>query len=657
MKIPEGEWILSTGTGGYALGRGDFLNERKYHSYLIAQSGGERINILPAIEEKVILAGNEIYLDSNHYPGTIYPHGHELIVKSWLRPNPAAVYKLDESAYILKEVFMGKYLDFTVVRYTNFTLGPVKLELRPKLALRNHHSLVPPGFWESTRLEILRGEKWLELCLEGTKKCGFLFFDAELINEPLIYKNVLYPMEAARGYDSSEDLYSPGKIRITLPPDAHFDLIISARFLDNPFDLAVEAEERYRKYPLPADKLELLSNKKLIIENRYDFISYRKILHLAGSDFLCCKKDVIAGYPWFTTWGRDAMISLGGVKYLEGGEDFARRVLRRYGELIREGIIPNFIPEDENSASYNTVDAPLWFVIRCGELSEGEFSKEFFKYSAKVILNYAFNKNLKFFLDHDGLIKIREGKFALTWMDAMVYGNPVISRDGKPVEIEALWINALNHFIELAKKLRGKNKKIISTDGFSTSISELQKILRKAKDSMNKFVTLRGVADRLDQNDKPIEEIRPNMVIAASLEYDVFSEEVNRKILETATVKLLTPYGLRTLDPESPAFRKKYVGNQIQRDLAYHQGSTWPYLLLFYVKLLLKVKGEKRETIERIEELIWNFRDKMMSGEYASIPELYDGDEPSIPRGAPAQAWSTFALIEIEEIIKKAAIH
>ncbi len=505
MKIPEGEWILSTGTGGYALGRGDFLNDRKYHSYLVAPIGAERVNILPTIEEKVISAGSEIYLDSNHYPGTIYPHGHELVARSWLRPNPVVIYRLDESAYIMKELFMGKFLDFTVVRYTNLTPNPIKMELRPKFALRNHHSLVPHGFWERTRLEILHGDRWMEICLEGTKKCGFLFFDANFVSDPIIFRNVLYPMEAARGYDSSEDLFSPGKIEVTLPPDSSFDLVVSATFLDNPFDLVREAEERYRQYPLPPDLLAFISTRQLReTESRYDFISYKEILHLAGTDFLCCKKDVIAGFPWFTTWGRDAMISLGGIRTLRGGEDFARRVIQRYGSLIKDGVIPNFIPEDETSASYNTVDAPLWFVIRAGELLNGEFAGEFFSYMSKIILNYALNKNLKFFLDSDGLIKIRKGRFALTWMDAMVYGNPVTPRDGKPVEIEALWINALNHFLEACKKMGYKSRKSVSADGYRITLSELQNILKKAQKSMDKFITGTGVADRLDQDGKPV---------------------------------------------------------------------------------------------------------------------------------------------------------
>ena len=650
MSIPEGEWILTSGTGGYALGRGDFLNTRKYHSLLVAPCCGRRINFFPAIEEKIVISGGEFFLDSNHYPGAIFPTGFEYIKASWLRPYPAVVFTLPGNISILKEVLMAEGMDAVVVRYRNLHDEPLKFELRPKVAMRDHHSLNAPGSLHIFSFDIFNDDGWIGVKRDGIK--GYLFCkDCAFIQEKLIYKNVLYPTEAMRGYDSSEDLFSPGRIDAIVKPGETIELFLSTQPFETPELKDYLFEKKYVDFPQPQGK-RIWEEQGTIQKHEYQFdlLEYKKLLKLMGEDFLCCRNDIIAGYPWFSTWGRDAMISLGGVKHLPGGDDFARRVLIRYGRLIKDGIIPNFIDENGEPGGYNTVDAPLWFVIRASEFVTQDLVEDFFKFSAQIIVNYAKNKKLKFFLDEDGLIKIRRGNFALTWMDAMVWGKPVTPRWGKPVEINALWVNALNTFLELWEKAKKDNK--IYSEGFYLTKEEIVKILKKAKRSMKKFVTEDGVADRLDEENRPVEEVRPNMVIAASLPVSVFSKDVNRRVLQIAKEKLLTDAGLRTLSPDHPAFRKAYIGNQRQRDLAYHQGSVWPFLLLFYGKLLEKVESRQKAK-EQIEELLWFFREKVMQGEYASIPELYDGENPTVPRGAPAQAWSVFAIIELEEMLKR----
>ncbi len=650
--VREGEWILTSGTGGYALGTGNFLNERKYHSLLVAQCCGNRINVVPTLEEKIYLCGGEIYLDSNHYPSVIYPDGWQRVIENWLRPYPGAIFQIAEGIQIIKEVRMVEGEDITIVSYRNLSGEPLKMEIRPKFALRNHHFLNSPGSLDGIHFTVVEEEHGILVRREDTGICGFVAIpEGEFSQERLIYRNVQYPVEMARGYDSVEDLFSPGKFSLVIDPGEEKNVIISANKIKNHQEVISLAKNRYAPYPRPY----FMKSGKAITKGEYlfDLVEYRQLLPLMGKDFLCCGNDLVAGYPWFFTWGRDAMISLGGVKYLEGGEEFGRRVLKHYAEKMKNGIIPNVIYED-GSGNYETVDASLWFVVRTGEYMKYEYLEEGIKWVEEVIHNYICNRNLRFVLDADGLIKIRDCSTSLTWMDARIYDLPVTSRCGKPVEIEALWINALETYRKMLNENRYLKRKVDRKDELTPE--KVEEVLQRARSSISKLFDpdTGEVFDRLDTEDRPVRETRPNMVIAASLPFDVFPEEINRKVIEITQRELLTPYGLRSLSPESPSFRRKYAGNQRQRDLAYHQGSVWPYLLIFYARLLQKVYRNERERLkEMLEDLVWIFREKVRRGEYASIPELYDGEEPSVPRGAPAQAWSVFALIEIEEMIRR----
>ena len=250
----------------------------------------------------------------------------------------------------------------------------------------------------------------------------------------------------------------------------------------------------------------------------------------------------------------------------------------------------------------------------------------------------------------DGLVNIkRNSGLALTWMDAKINGVPVTPRYGKPVEVNALWYNLLRYFLVLAGKegidrIRGR--------GYSCSISRLRSLSRKAKKSLRMYFNGRDFADRIEDG-RLINELRPNYLIALSLPFDAFSKEEIKVGYGVAREKLLTAYGLRSLSPERSAFRGKYMGNQRMRDLAYHQGAVWVWLLLPMAKAASKVYRRERDYLAgELEELISAFRYGLVRGEMASVSELYDGNAPRLPKGAPAQCWSVAAVFLIEKMIK-----
>ena len=336
---------------------------------------------------------------------------------------------------------------------------------------------------------------------------------------------------------------------------------------------------------------------------------------------------------------------MGGLKYLPQGSStkgsgLAGKILKKYGGALHRGLLPNTFGEGGAGQNYDSVDAPLWYVLRA--LEYAPWDPFCFQTASRIVLHYMQDPSLPFFMDQDGLIEIRRGHLALTWMDAKVYNVPVTPRWGKPVEINALWFNALNALREMAKTQKAKE---ISGEGLHCGLSELDRLIEKVHRSLQKFTGDSYLADTLE-GDEPVWDLRPNAVIAVSLPFDFLGISVLQKIWETAREQLWTPYGLRTLDPNHPAFKQKYIGNQKQRDLAYHQGTVWPWLLLPMARLAKKINQE-----QELHQMVWAFREGFMRGEMASVAEVWDGIDPVWPKGCPAQAWSVFALLEIESLL------
>ena len=659
--LAEREWILTNNLGGYALGFGDMINKRKYNGLLISSFDQmKRVHILSSLEEKVESNGAVFDLDSSHYKECIHPTGYKKISRVWLRPYPCALYSTVppvDNYMILKEMFMIQGKNATVIKYTNRGKFPVFFTLRPKFSMRDHHKVNHVGTWDytPTRTEIKKNQFKFKRDDSGVEVFGYS--NCDVIEEKLVYRDVYYPIEALRGYDPIEDLIAPVRMSLNLNPNESSYLVFSSEKLDDPINMAKEAENYYKKLPLPKDHPNSTEDLLSLTQNRslkvvFDKSDYEKILSFAAKDFLT-SNDIIAGFPWFGPWGRDTLICLQSLKYLPNGKNLALKILEKYGSRISNGLLPNTFGEGGEGLNYDTVDAPLWFVLGCYEYASK--NEEFFKKVCEIILYYIFDDSHPFFVADDGLVELRQCNQALTWMDAKVYEEPVTPRFGKPIEINALWYNSLKIAKEMALNI-GKTE--LSAGSYNLKISALDDLIKKVESGLQNFVGTEFLADRIE-NEKPIWEIRPNAVIALSLPFDFLGEEILQNVWKRAKEDLLTPYGLRTLNPSNPAFKQKYIGNQKQRDFAYHQGTAWSFLLLPFVKLTKKVmKNESLENVKReIGGYIWTLRDSMMKDEMASIAEVWDGVNANVPKGCPAQAWSVFALLEIEAMLREMDIN
>ena len=679
LKFPEkesftSEWIITNRLGGYALGSADLINRRKYHGLLISSSESLlRIHLVSSVEEKIGVDDCFLYLDSNRYGDVTYPDGYSHMVKYRLRPYPAFLYSYSvrrKTILILKEIFMEAQRNITFLRYTNVGKAALDYHFRYKFSLRNHHHVNNPGTFDYISKDsdtITNGKVrggWVRRI--DTGHVAFVYALAgEFLGEPVIYRNILYTDEQARGYDALEDLYAPFLHKGTIEPEESIEIVFSAHSLDEPIKRSMTVigeniRERFKSYPQPKDH----PSRVLVVKNRKEFISspgfqnavlseeeYRSLLELLLDEFQT-SRDIVAGFPWFSAWGRDTMIALEAFIMRKEKIDFVYAVLNTYGERIENGLLPNIIGEDGRGTNFDTIDASLWYIIRvyeCFMKLSNQRQKRLFDFCAEIVLNYIFNEKFPFYFDRDDfLISIRDGiQSALTWMDAKIGGVPVTPRYGKPIEINGLWYNCIIAMSDMAKKL---NKVRIVGTNYRMGTEELESYAQKIGENMGKFLG-DGVWYDIIEKDRPVEEIRPNFVIACSLPFD-FTDEKGLKIAaEVAREKLLTPFGLRSLSPDSQLFRKDYSGNQQSRDRAYHQGTVWTWLLLPYAHLVRKVTRDREMLKGQLSSSIGQIRQGVMEGWLASVAEVWDGENPGVPKGAPAQAWSVAALYCIEKMI------
>ena len=688
LETQSHEWLLSNKLGGYAIGTGNLVPQRKYHSLLTKSNQQfERVSLLSTIEEEIEWRGETFNLDSNHYNNCIFPEGFLHLVKSWLRPYPIFLFSSvphNDDILVKKELMMDEFTNSILIKYTNLSSHKLHFRIRPKFSLRNHHHLNEPGVWDNEEIITdqwnIQDEQYFKVCRIKNNAEVYGWYQHGKINySKIIYKNNFYPWETMRGYLGVEDILSCYDIDFNLKPNESNYFIFSDSFIDNPNNLVVKIEKRYKKYPLPVDlpsKRVISKNLDAIINTEdtenllnmldfndnvlFDKEAYYKILELSMTDFIA-NDNIIAGFPWFGAWGRDTMIALEGVLRLPKGADIAWQVLKNYAVLIKDGLIPNMISESGQAGNYTSIDATLWFILRLFETCEIltqkgtqkqklNYWKEVIDLTEKILNDLIYKTHYDFKIREDGLIELMHSFASATWMDAKINNISVTPRDGAPVEINALFYNALCCYMIMIEKYNN----IAPESKFYITNLEYTQLKDQIKESFHKFWIGDYLADRL-YHDEPIKEYRPNALIATSLPFSPLSVDKIQQVYECAHVELFTPYGLRTLSPRDPSFKKKYFGDQIQRDKTYHQGTVWAWLLLPFVKTWLKAYPYKssNESINHISYLIEKFRNGFSKGHIASIAEVWDGEKPHFPKGTPCQAWSVSAIYVIEMILKE----
>lgn len=645
-NFPEYEWMLTNSLGAYALGAPALINRRKYHGLLIASDQTfTRRHLVSSIEETLEGEGFSFSLDSCGYTGIVHPDGWKNISEYFTAPAPCWVYSEKSGrgrGVIVKTIKMHPAINAAAVKYRNAGSSRVRMTLRPRFTMRDHHSVNPPGFWDGAGHEASVSGSSGKFTANGLS--AHVFAPAgKVAEEFIIYRDVSYIMEILRGYDSAEDLASPFKITFELAPREEAYLLFSDESAgENDF---AEIEKRYSAHPFPSGHPEAPENESAKCPRpvkSFGYAGYISTLEQSFLDFIA-NDDLVAGFPWFSAWGRDTMISLEAFKYFPGLGDLQKKILFKYGAAMRNGVIPNTTGEGGSGANFDTVDASLWFGIRAMEFIDSLEEADKIRlggYMKEIITGYLDSPELPFYTDpEDGLISLHpETNLGLTWMDAKVHGVPVTPRYGKPVEINCLWYNLL-------KMYSAKNPD-------SPLGKRVERILKKNSASLKKFFDGEVFIDRVSPEGVPVREIRPNYIIGLSLPFSVFSKDEIAAGYSAARERLLTPCGLRSLSPESPAFRGKYMGSQPMRDLAYHQGTVWVCLLLPMAKTAAKIYGGEK-LVKELERMIYFFRRRHMEGEMSRIPEIYDGVNPSSPKGAPAQCWSAAAVLIIEKMIRE----
>lgn len=629
------EWLVTNGLGGYACGTVAGANTRRYHGFLLAslRPPVERTLLVSKVDLSVTYAGKHYALYANEFlDGTVDPRGF-VHVESFEVVGGIPVWRFAFADVLLEQrIFMApgantSYLHLTLVRAG----APLTVKFKPLVTYRDFHqqsrgarpfSATATAGRAACTVTAFEGARPFTLALSaGSHSPGDLW-----------YWNFLHREEFARGLDALEDLWSPGTFSAELAPQA------TLTFTANADD----------SEPAPADGvLETLAARTHALVGALPKTapSWVRTLAVAADPFIVQRgadgggTSIIAGYPWFADWGRDTMISLPGLTTALGRHPVAADVLRTYAGFVDQGMLPNRFADLGENVEYNTADATLWmFQAVSGALAgrrDAKLLRDLYPVLVAIVHAHIAGTRYGIHVDPaDGLLHTGEPGTQLTWMDAKHDGQVFTPRVGKPVEINALWLNALEVMVRLAGRMRDTTEKRFCTTW-----------LRRAEAGFERFWNdtrgcLYDVLD-IDGGDTADGSVRPNQIFAVSLPHCVLTQQRMRAVVDTCARELLTSYGLRSLSSQDPAFVGHYDGNARQRDGAYHQGTVWSWLLGPFALAHHRAYGDAQAA----QAFLAPIAQHLAAACVGSVSEVFDGDAPHQARGCIAQAWSVGELL------------
>ena len=638
-KVRALEWLETNGLGGYASSTVSGANSRRYHGLLVAAMHPplSRTVLLSKLEESIVIPPsiiimpyNEVRFDlsSNQYPQAIYPAGVQYLKKFERKLFPEFIYEV-RSIKIKKTIASVHGENTTLILYEVLSASEdFKLELLPLSASRDYHSL------SHANDALYKGY----LFNDGIFQTKNYHDSPELFVavpnakfEPLSnwYHNFEYSIEQERGFDFTEDLFNHGKFVVDMKKGDNLGIIIST------------------EDPSGRDAFTLFEIEKNRREKLVENVSWNeniKRLTLAADQFIVNRghnlKTIIAGYHWFSDWGRDAMISLPGLCLTTDRFDDAKKILKAFADNVSEGMLPNRFSDQDEIPEYNTVDATLWFFNAIYKYYQYTSDKAFIKTMLPILSNIMdwHDKGTRYniHVDDDGLLYAGQDGVQLTWMDAKVGDWVVTPRKGKAVEINALWHNALCIMAELFTEI-GKTKQAeeFKKRALQVKASFCQLFWNEAKGCLYDYV----------DGDYKNDDLRPNQIYALSLPFQLLCPYKAQQVFNVVTEKLLTKRGLRTLSPDHPDYKPVYGGDQWCRDGAYHQGTVWSFLIGPYIDALINLKGAngKVEATRLLSELFNN----MEEAGVGTISEIFDAEPPHHAHGCIAQAWGVAEILRV----------
>jgi predicted glycogen debranching enzyme len=636
----DAEWLEADGLGGFAMGTAGGERTRRYHALVLAATRppAGRMVLLNGFDAWVERPSGVFALSTQRYaPDVVHPDGHRRIAAFTWEPWPRWTYRLEDGTEIEHELFVPQGRPAAVLRWSlqGKPSGSSTLKLRPFLSGRDYHQVHRENgaFRFDAEVQGRRvtwrpygGVPGVEARTNGT-----------YTHEPVWYRNFLYAEEARRGLDCVEDLASPGVFRWDL---AAGDAVLVAG-VAGPEDATSGAAD---------DPLELA--RKLRDSERRRRQRFASPLERAADAYVVERgkgKTIVAGYPWFTDWGRDTFIALRGLCLALERLDVVRGILLEWAGAISEGMLPNRFPDSGETPEYNSVDASLWYAVAVHEYLEvavkqgkpaaAGVGKTLGAAVESILDGYSRGTRFGIHADRDGLIACGVPGVQLTWMDAKVGDWVVTPRIGKPVEVQALWINALR-----------------AAERFSARWPPLAAQALKSFEARFWNPELECLYDVVDVDHVPGKvdaSVRPNQVLAAGgLPFALLSGERARKVVRVVQERLLSPLGLRSLAPGAPEYRPRYEGGPWERDGAYHQGTVWPWLLGPFVEAWLGARSDGVAAKDEARRLfVEPLRRHLEAAGLGHVSEIADAEAPHTPRGCPFQAWSLGELIRIEKLL------
>ena len=630
------EWLETNGIGGYASSTITGLNTRRYHGLLVAATHPPvgRCVLLSKLEETLIVDGHAYELSANRYPGVVHPQGFQFLEEFRLDPFPTFHYRV-AGIVLEKSAFMVHGENTVVVRYLAREVArpgsEIALELRPLIAFRDYHALTHENAAINAEVQILPDCTAIAP-YAGLPELHFAHDPATVEKTSVWYRNLQYTAEQERGLDFEEDLFNPCVLRFRLSVEQEVNVIASI-------------EGRHATDAPRCREAEIV--RRQAIRSRApleDEVAQQ--LAAAAEQFIVARssqRTVIAGYHWFSDWGRDTMIALPGLTLQTGRPEIAREILRTFAHAVDRGMLPNRFPDSGETPEYNTVDATLWFfeAIRAHCAATGDLAflrKELYGALTDIIAWHVRGTRYNIRVETSGLLHAGGPGVQLTWMDAKVGDWVVTPRIGYPVEIQALWYNALRIMEDLAGQLGDE----LGRRGYGT-------MAVLAKRSFNRLFWNERDGCLFDVINGSLTDasLRPNQIFAVSLPHTMLNEERAGRVVQTVQQHLRTPYGLRTLAPSDPKYRGTYSGDQRNRDGAYHQGTVWPWLLGPFLTAYLRVHEHNEAAKRQAEQWLAPLRAHLLGPGLGQINEIFDGDAPHRPVGCIAQAWSVAEMLRV----------
>jgi predicted glycogen debranching enzyme len=633
----QSEWLEADGLGGFASGTTAGIATRRYHALLLAAKNppSSRFVLVNGFRAWLETPDGTVQLTRHHFAPDVLTSADVRIDAFSSEPWPKLSYVTSAGLVVVQEIFVlhGSATVLVSFRLEGQQSG-VRLCVRPFLSGRDFHALQRENsvfeFEPEQRAGRLRFSPYSGVPAIDMLSNGSYWHDPEW------YRSFRYSEEAERGLDCDEDLAAPGILTFDLSKGPAL-WISSAVTSGETLPEEATAEGFYDG----ARRRELTRRS-----------AFASPLERAGDSYLVARghgRTIIAGYPWFCDWGRDTFIALRGLCFATGRLREACDILVEWSHVVSEGMLPNLFPDNSGRPEYNSVDASLWYVIAASELLENARGASLLSSADRqalkdailaIVSGYARGTRFGIRRDTDGLLACGEPGTQLTWMDAKVAGHVVTPRCGKPVEVQALWLNALSAAARMSPELGS---------WVTTARASFELRFWNAAGGF-----LYDVVDVDHQPGKVDASLRPNQIFAAGgLPVSLLSPERSRRVLDVVEQQLLTPLGLRSLAPSDPAYMGHYQGGVWHRDTAYHQGTVWPWLMGPFVEAWLKNRGlTDAAKLEAEQRFIAPLRAHLHRAGIGHVSEIADGEAPYTPRGCPFQAWSVSELLRASRLTR-----